>query len=117
EPTTGQILAPNVLSDVIFRDGATLGFGVNAGLPQGRIVNTWQAQDNWNYVLGKHSIKAGVNWTRQQTPSIFLPFVNGGYFFNNLSDFVNNQPIFNIIEQGNPELGLKEYDTFAYVGD
>jgi hypothetical protein len=117
EPTTGQILAPNVLSDVIFLDGATLGFGVNAGLPQGRIVNTWQAQDNWNYVLGKHSIKAGVNWTRQQTPSIFLPFVNGGYFFNNLSDFVNNQPIFNIIEQGNPELGLKEYDTFFYVGD
>ncbi|HEY2497088.1 MAG TPA: carboxypeptidase regulatory-like domain-containing protein [Candidatus Angelobacter sp.] len=117
EPTAGQIFAPNVLADVIFRDGATLGFGVNAGLPQGRVVNTWQVQDNWNYVLGKHALKAGVNWTRQQSPSIFLPFVNGGYFFNSLNDFVNNNPVFDIIEQGNPELGLKEYDTFFYVGD
>lgn len=115
EPTTGNIFS--ALSDVIIQDPNALGFGVNAGLPQGRVVNTWQAQDNWNYVLGKHTFKAGVNWTRQQSPSIFLPFVNGAYVFNSLSDLVNNNPLTDVIEQGNPELGLKEYDTFFYVGD
>jgi hypothetical protein len=117
EPTAGQIFAPNVLSDIIIQDGTSLGFGVNAGLPQGRVVNTWQAQDNWNYVLGKHTIKAGVNWTYQQSPSIFLPFVNGAYVFNSISDYFNNNPLVDVIEQGNPELGLKEYDTFGYIGD
>jgi hypothetical protein len=24
------------------------------------LINTWQAADNWNYVLGKHSLKAGI---------------------------------------------------------
>lgn len=115
EPTTNNIFS--ALSDVIIQDPTALGFGVNAGLPQGRVVNTWQAQDNWNYVVGRHTFKAGVNWTRQQSPSIFLPFVNGAYVFNSLSDLVNNNPLVDVIEQGNPELGLKEYDTFFYVGD
>jgi hypothetical protein len=115
EPTTGNLLT--AVSDVIFQDPGALGFGVNAGLPQGRVVNTWQAQDNWNYVLGKHTLKAGVNWTRQQSPNIFLPFINGGYIFNTLDDYVNNRPLVDIITQGNPELGLKENDTFFYFGD
>jgi len=115
EPTTGNIFS--ALSDVIIQDPNFLGFGVNAGLPQGRVVNTWQAQDNWNYALGRHTFKAGVNWTYQQSPSIFLPFVNGGYVFNSFSDLVNNNPLVDIITQGNPELGLKEYDTFFYFGD
>ena len=115
EPTTGNIL--NAVSDVLFQDPGILGFGVNAGLPQGRVVNTWQAQDNWNYAVGKHTFKAGVNWTRQQSPNIFLPFINGGYLFNTLDDFVNNNPLVDIITAGNPELGLKENDTFVYFGD
>jgi len=115
EPTTGNLL--NAVSDVIFQDPGILGFGVNAGLPQGRVVNTWQAQDNWNYVVGKHTFKAGVNWTRQQSPNIFLPFINGGYIFNSLDDYINNNPLVDIIEEGNPELGLKENDTFFYFGD
>jgi hypothetical protein len=58
-----------------------------------------------------------VNWTRQQSPNIFLPFINGGYIFNTLDDYVNNRPLVDIITQGNPELGLKENDTFFYFGD
>jgi Carboxypeptidase regulatory-like domain len=125
EPTTGGI--NTAVTDVIMSSATpTLGFGVNASLPQGRVVNTWQAQDNWNYVLGKHSVKAGVNWTYQQSPNIFLPFINGAYVFFDgtlgpgttaLDAYVNNAPIEGIITQGNPELPLKEYDTFFYVGD
>jgi len=125
EPTTANI--GSAVADVIFASAQpTLGFGVSAGLPSGRIVNTWQAQDNWNYVLGKHSLKAGVNWTFQQSPNIFLPFINGGYVFLDgtlgpgttaLDAYVNNVPVEGLIAQGNPELPLKEYDTFFYVGD
>jgi hypothetical protein len=39
-----------------------------APAPNPKIVNTWMAQDNWNYVLGRHQFKAGVNWTYQRTP-------------------------------------------------
>lgn len=115
EPTTGNIL--NGLTDVIMNDPNSLGFGPNAGLPQGRVVNTWQLQDNWNYVAGKHIFKAGVNWTHQQSPNIFLPFINGGYVFADLSSYLTNNPLEDIITEGNPELGLKENDTFLYVGD
>jgi len=124
EPTTGNIL--NALTNVSFQDPSQLGFGPNPGLPQGRVVNTWQAQDNWNYVMGKHTIKAGVNWTHQQSPNIFLPNINGAYSFANLSSFIVNNPTdctpgrdcTNVaLAQGNPELGLKENDTFFYVGD
>ncbi|HZU32154.1 MAG TPA: TonB-dependent receptor [Candidatus Angelobacter sp.] len=124
EPTTGGILS--AVTNVAFQDPAALGFGVNPALPQGRVVNTWQAQDNWNYVLGKHSLKAGVNWTHQQSPNIFLPNINGAYTFANLSSFIVNNPSdctpnrdcpSVALAQGNPELGLKENDTFFYVGD
>ena len=123
-PTTGNIL--NAVTNVAFQDPSQLGFGPNPGLPQGRVVNTWQAQDNWNYVRGKHTIKAGVNWTHQQSPNIFLPNINGAYSFANLSSFIVNNPTdctpgrdcTNVaLAQGNPELGLKENDTFFYVGD
>lgn len=115
EPTTSNILQG--VTNVGFIDPTVLGFGVNIVLPQGRVVNTWQAQDNWNYVLGRHALKAGVNWTYQQSPNIFLPFVNGGYVFQDLSGFLANSPAQVSIGEGNTELGLKEYDTFAYIGD
>jgi len=115
EPNTSNIF--NGLTSINFTDGATLGFGPNAGFPQGRFVNTWQGQDNWNYLKGRHQLKAGVNYTYQQSPSIFLPAINGQYNFPNLTAFVLNQPSSVNITEGNPELGLKEHDTFLFFGD
>jgi hypothetical protein len=115
EPTTANIL--NAVSQVSFLSPTFLGYGVNTALPQGRVVNTWQAQDNWNYVLGNHSLKAGVNWTYQQSPNTFLPGINGQYFFSDLNAYILNTPSFGFITSGPPELGLKEYDTFFYFGD
>lgn len=115
EPTTANILQG--VTNVAFVDPNALGFGVNTAFPQGRVVNTWQAQDNWNYVLGRHALKAGVNWTYQQSPNTFLPFVNGGYLFQDLSGLLANTPVQASIGEGSTELGLKEYDTFAYIGD
>jgi len=125
EPTTANIL--EAVTNISFQDPSQLGFGPATNLPQGRVVNTWQAQDNWNYVWGKHTIKAGVNFTHQQSPNIFLPTVNGAYNFADLAHFLVNDPTdctpanfdcTNVsIAQGNVELGLKENDTFVYLGD
>ena len=115
EPPAAQLLeAP---TSVIFQLSGNLGFGANPVFPQQRIVNTWQGQDNFNYVMGKHQLKAGVNWTYQRTPNIFLPNINGQYRFRNWDAFFNNTPNRVRIANGPSGLDFREYDTFAYGGD
>jgi hypothetical protein len=117
---------------------AILGFGPADNAPQGRIVNTYQIQDQWSYVHGKSQWKAGVNFTRQVSPNIFLPNFNGTFSFapftngatnlvtpdctitpgeslSALSAFACNVPTNINITQGSPKLDFKENDTFLYV--
>jgi hypothetical protein len=105
------------LTDVAFLDPSLAGFGVPAGFPQGRIVNTWQGQDNWNYLLGKHQLKAGANYTYQRSPSTFLPLVNGIFVFPGWDEVFANTPFVDQIEEGNATLDFREHDTFLYAGD
>jgi hypothetical protein len=113
EPAQGGIL--QALTNVSI--GGSVGFGPATNLPQGRLVNTWQAQDNWNYVKGKHNFKAGVNWTYQRSPNTFLPNVNGQFSYGSLSNYINGVLTSVTIAQGNPVLDFREYDTFLYGGD
>src|ERR1700685_3652264 len=115
-----------------------LAFGPSPDAPQGRIVNTYQIQDNWSYVHGKSQWKAGVNFTRQVSPNIFLPNFNdstnfaatpattsaittpdctiaAGQTLDPFSAFACNIPDFVNISQGNPKIDFKENDTFLYV--
>lgn len=114
EPQQGGIL--NALTNVTIQ-GGNLGFGPATNFPQGRLVNTWQAQDNFNYVWGKHAFKSGVNWTYQRSPNTFLPNINGAYRYSNLTNFINGTPNRIQIAQGKPVLDFREYDTFLYGGD
>jgi hypothetical protein len=102
------------------------GIGTATNLPQARIVNTWQGQDNWNFVVGKHQFKAGVNYTYQRSPNIFLPAVNGAYRFDLwgnspsiglLRTLANNRPDRVQVAQGPSSLDFREHDTFLYGGD
>ncbi len=113
EPAQGGIL--NALTNVTI--GGSVGFGPATNLPQGRIVNTWQAQDNWNWVKGKHSLKGGVNWTYQRSPNTFLPNVNGQWSYGSLSNYINGALTSVTIAQGKTSLDFREYDTFVYGGD
>src|SRR5215467_5374551 len=113
EPAQGGIL--NALANVTI--GGSVGFGPATNLPQGRLVNTWQAQDNWNFVKGKHNFKAGVNWTYQRSPNTFLPNVNGQFAYGSLTNYINGVLTSVTIAQGNPVLDFREYDTFFYGGD
>jgi hypothetical protein len=113
-PTDGNIL--NALANTTFLT-ATQGFGVGAAFPQGRIVDTWQVQDNWSYVVGRNQFKAGVNFTHQLSPNTFLPAINGVFVFNSLNDYVSGQPQQLVIAQGDPKIDFKENDTFLYFAD
>lgn len=97
--------------------GTFLGIGPATNIPQSRIVNTWQAQDNWTFVVGKHNFKAGVNWTYQRSPNIFLPDINGAYRFTNFATFAADTPNRVRIADGVSGLDFREYDTFLYAGD
>src|SRR6266851_8025703 len=83
-------LVSQAFTNITFQTGGALSIGPATNLPQARLVNTWQAQDNWNYVLGKHNFKAGVNWTYQRSPNIFLPTINGQFRFPDLGSFLTN---------------------------
>jgi hypothetical protein len=105
------------LTRINFQTAATLSVGPQTNLPQFRIVDTYQVQDNFNVVLGKHQLKAGVNYTYQLSPNGFLPAVNGSFTFSDWAAFAQNTPTSVNIAAGSPSFDLKEHDTFLYVGD
>jgi len=124
----GQSDISGALTRITFNNSASLlGFGPATNSPQGRIVNTYQLQDNWSYFRGRHSWKAGVNFTYQRSPNAFLPVVNGSYRFGDASlstpsvfDYqflAQNVPNRIQIASGNPSLDFREKDTFVYFGD
>jgi hypothetical protein len=116
------------LTRAAFDSTRLLPFGLNSAFPQGRIVNTWQGQDNWNMVLGKHTLKAGVNYTYQRSPNVFLPNLNGAFRFGTLNPatddlgtefglFMANTPNRLRVANGPSGLDFREHDTFLYGGD
>jgi Carboxypeptidase regulatory-like domain len=119
--TIGTVPSANgvdqAISRATFTDTSLLSFGLNGAFPQGRIVNTWQGQDNLNWVKGRHTIKAGVNYTYQRSPNTFLPNLNGAFRFANWEAFAANTPNRVRIAAGTPTLDFREHDTFLYAGD
>jgi len=144
-PPQGQIGA--ALARITFSQAGSsfTGFGPATNLPQGRIVNTYQLQDNWSYFQGRNQWKAGFNFTYQRSPNIFLPNFNGAYSFGTIknssasaisyantgcsvnlpagsslpgfSAFACNAPSTVTVADGSPSLDFREKDTFLYVGD
>lgn len=107
----------SAVTNVLFQTSGLLGYGPATNLPQSRIVNTWQAQDNVNYVLGKHQLHAGVNFTYQRSPNTFLPNLNGQFRFADWTSYFLNTPNRVRVAQGTPVLDFREYDTFLFLGD
>jgi hypothetical protein len=114
-PPQGQI--GNALTRITFNSSSLLPIGPPTNAPQGRIVNTYQLQDNWSWFLGRHGLKAGVNFTYQRSPNTFLPNLNGAYRFTNWARFAQDVPNRIQIAQGSPSLDFREKDTFIYFGD
>jgi len=94
-----------------------LGFGPSDTFPQGRIVNSYQLQDNWNYILNRHALKAGINFTYQRSPNYFLPNVNGSYSYQDFVAMAENTASTINVTSGDPVLDFREKDTFLYFQD
>lgn len=141
-PTQGSIGTALANVSVTNTGGpAILSFGPADNAPQGRVVNNFQIQDNWTWVHGKSQWKAGVNFTYQKSPNVFLPNFNGTYNFaaftntgaasvitpdctiapmealSAFSAFACNVPNHVNISDGNPVIPFTEKDTFLYVGN
>jgi carboxypeptidase family protein len=112
-----QNAVDTALASISFSNSSLVGFGPATNAPQGRIVNTYQLQDNWSYFRGRHSLKAGVNFTYQRSPNKFLPVLNGSWRFSSWASFAANTPNRVQIASGDPNLDFREKDTFVYFGD
>ncbi len=95
----------------------SVGFGVAAGFPQGRLLNVWQVQDNLTLNRGHHLLKFGGEYDKQRSPNVFLPGNNSEYVFGSFSDIVANNPLETIIVEGNPKLPFHERDVAFYLQD
>ena len=69
-----------------------LGYGLAYNLPQYRLVNSYQYQDNVSKQLGRHSLKMGVQYINDNIPLGFLPNVNGVYTFSSFQQYLNDTP-------------------------
>jgi hypothetical protein len=107
----------SALTSITFTGANLLSFGPNDALPQLRVVNTYQFQDNWTYYKGRHSFKAGINFTYQRSPNTFLPNANGQYSYTDYGALGENVPFQVRIAAGDPNFQFREKDTFLYFQD
>jgi outer membrane receptor protein involved in Fe transport len=101
---------------ISFQDN-TLSFGMQSNLPQGRIINNTQVQDNASYFRGRHTFKFGGEFYKQRSPNVFLPQTNGTYTFADFNRLLQDAPVQLSLTDGTPKFNFKEYDIAAYAGD
>jgi hypothetical protein len=52
--------------------------------------NSYQVKDSLSWVLGKHTLKFGGEYTHYIYPQFFLPRSNGDYWYKTMQDLVND---------------------------
>ena len=104
-------------SGISFQSGSDLTFGMQNNLPQGRLINVSQWQDNASWVHGRHTIKFGGEYDRQRSPNVFLPNINGTFTFANFNTFIANTPVQLSLTDGPDAFNFKEQDAALYVQD
>jgi Carboxypeptidase regulatory-like domain/TonB dependent receptor len=57
---------------------------------QNQKQNSYEVKDSLSWVLGKHTVKFGGEYTHYIYPQFFLPRSNGDYWYNNAQDLVND---------------------------
>ncbi len=94
-------------------------FGLATNLPQNRLLNSFQWQENWSLSYGQHFLKAGIEYQYNRTSLFFLPFINGSFSFvsSDLADFANNTPSTVSFAAGKPTFDPAEVDQFYYFQD
>ena len=115
----GNTLGFNQLTQNIANVGITgyLGYGLAYNLPQYRLVNSYQYQDNVSMQLGRHALKMGFQLINDNIPLGFLPNVDGVYTYNNFQQYLNNTPSSFSGAAGIPTEKPHELDQGYYIQD
>ena len=102
---------------VTFSGTTFLGFGLATNAPQGRTVKNYQVQDNATWVKGRHTMKFGGEYDRQDSPSDFLPGANGAYRFADYNALIRNIPNRFSLTDGPLGFPFIENDVYLYFQD
>lgn len=94
-----------------------LGYGLAYNLPQYRLVNSYQYQDNLSKQLGRHALKMGFQLINDNIPLGFLPNVDGVYTYSNFQQYLNNTPSSFSGAAGVPTEKPHELDQAYYIQD
>lgn len=82
--------------------------GPDPNAPQYATQNTYQLEDNLSWVVGKHSLKFGLDLRKQIDPQKFIQRSRGDYIYANLNGFVTDQI---------PGFGQRSFGSVGYSGD
>ena len=96
--------------------------GSDTSYPQGRKVRQYQIIDDYSIALGKHTLKAGLNWRLNYVNTYAtLPNTSGLFTFNSMTDFVNGSLTNgSTYSQAFPNVGaepLRMYSMGVYLQD
>jgi hypothetical protein len=93
----------------------SLGTGVND--ERGTVSNTFDYNDTWSIILGKHTLKAGGGATRYQLNRFNRFAIRGSLGFNNIHDFLAGQIDTLQAASGDPQRYFRATDFGAFVQD
>ena len=102
--------------EIDFNDGTSI-FGIWAGIPQGRVQNTFQYNDIVTHTRGSHQLKFGAEVERIQANSFFDSNVRGTFTFLKLSDFVAGNPFQYVQRFGNSVRGNRIWNEAFFAQD
>ncbi len=71
-------------------DELGLNIGPEENSPQSSIQNSYQALNNLSYVVGRHQIKAGIEYRNIISPGDLLPRSRGEWDYADMSEFIND---------------------------
>lgn len=100
-----------------FTSGTDLGFGMQNNLPQDRNVNNYQIQSNIQWARSKHTFKFGGEYAWQDSPSSFLPNINGTYTYTSFDNLVRNTASTLSLADGPVAFDFKQKDMSFYFQD
>jgi outer membrane receptor protein involved in Fe transport len=91
--------------------------GPATNLPQHRIIDMTQVQDNASWQIGRHTLKFGGEWNKQRSPNVFLPTGNGEFVFSSFNNFIANQATRVNFTEGNFNINFHDQSGALYVQD
>src|SRR5262249_47280990 len=100
---------------VTVNNAFSLGTGLND--ERGTIANTFDYNDTWSMMLGKHTLKAGGEATRYQLNRFSRFGIPGSLAFSSFANFVKGQIASIQAASGDPQRYFRAFDYGAFFQD